>query len=225
MTGPRRPAALGRAGRAYQRRTSRPVTILVAVLAVIVVVTWSVVLSKSSTGPQGSVCPQPSAAPAGLPAVGEAQPSTALDQVAPAPPNAVRIRVLNGGGQRGQATLVASQLGELGFTEAADPTNDPYYPDGNLVCRGNIRYGPNGAAAARTVSLVLPCVALVSDGRADDSVDVAIGSSFGEVNPSKAARDALDQLGGPSGQTDSGDAGASPTADPDLLARAREVPC
>jgi len=135
--------------------------------------------------------------------------------------------VLNGGGQRGQANLVASQLGELGFTEAADPINDPYYPDGNLGCRGNIRYGPNGVAAARTVSLVLPCVALVADGRADDSVDVAIGTSFGEVNPSKAARDAVDQLSGPSGQTATGDSSTvtAPTADPDLLAKARQVPC
>jgi hypothetical protein len=58
-------------------------------------------------------------------------------------------------------------------------------------------------------------------------VDVAIGTSFGEVNPSKAARDALDQLGGPVGQTDAGDSGsvAAPTADPDLLVKAREVAC
>jgi hypothetical protein len=221
VTGTRR----GAAGRAYQRRTARPVTVLVAVLVVIVAVTWTVVLSKASIGPTGTVCPPPGAAPAGQPGIGETRPANGLDDVAPAPPNAVRIRVLNGGGQRGQANLVASQLGELGFTEAADPTNDPYYPEGNLVCRGNLRYGPNGAAAARTVSLVLPCVTLVSDNRADDSVDVAIGTSFGEVNPTKAARDALDQLGGPSGQTDSGGTAAAPTADPDLLVRAREVPC
>jgi hypothetical protein len=214
-----------RSGRAYQRRTARPVAVLVGVLVVIVAVTWSVVLGKSSTGPAGTVCPVPGAAPAGQPGFGETRPANALDDVAPAPPNAVRIRVLNGGGQRGQATLVASQLGELGFTEATDPTNDPFYPQGNLVCRGNLRFGPNGASAARTVSLVLPCVALVSDNRTDDSVDVSIGTAFGEVNPTKAARDALDQLGGPSAQTGAGDSAAAPTADPDLLVRAREVPC
>ena len=214
-----------RSGRAYQRRTARPVTVLVGLLAVVVAVTWSVVLSKASTGPTGTVCPTPGAAPAGQPGLGETRPANALDDVAPAAPNAVRIRVLNGGGQRGQATLVASQLGELGFTEAADPTNDPFYPEGNLVCRGNLRFGPNGASAARTVSLVLPCVALISDNRADDSVDVAIGTSFGDVNPTKAARDALDQLGGPSAQAGAGDTAAAPTADPDLLVRAREVPC
>jgi hypothetical protein len=203
------------------------VAILVSVLAVVAVATWAAVLSKASTGPTGSVCPQPSAVPAGQPSLGAVQPENALDQVAPAPPSVVRIRVLNGGGQRGQANLVASQLGELGFTEATQPVNDPYYPDGNLACRGNLRYGPNGTSAARTVSLVLPCLALLPDNRADDSVDVAIGTSFGEVNPSKAARDALDQLGGPVGQTDVGDSGsvAVPTADPDLLVKAREVAC
>jgi hypothetical protein len=122
---------------------------------------------------------------------------------------------------------VASQLGDLGFTEAADPSNDPFYPNGNLICRGNLRYGPNGAAAARTVSLVLPCLALIRDNRPDDSVDVAVGASFGEVNAGKAAREALSQLGSPSGQTVSGDSGtvATPTVDPGLLAKARAVRC
>jgi hypothetical protein len=197
--------------------------VLVGVLGLVVVVTWSVVLTNSSSGPGGQDCPAPVATPPGRPELTAVQPGNALDQVAPAPAGEVRIRVLNGGGQRGQANLVASQLGELGFTEAADPVNDPYYPEGNLTCRGDIRYGRAGAAGARTVSLVLPCLALVEDGRADDSVDVAIGSSFGEVNPSKAARDALDQLGGPAGQTDPGAGG--PAVDPDLLTKARDVPC
>jgi hypothetical protein len=213
--------------RVYQRRSARPAAVLVAVLAVIVVATWSVVFSHASSGPARTICPAPAVSSPGLPPLGAAAPANALDAVAPSAPSGVRIRVLNGGGQRGQANLVASQLGELGFTEAADPTNDPYYPDGNLACRGNIRYGPSGAAGARTVSLVLPCLALVPDSRQDDTVDVAIGTSFGEVNPSKAARDALDQLAGPPGQTDAGSGGtaASPVADPDLLAKARQVSC
>lgn len=208
----------------YQRRTARPVAALVGVLLVAVVLTWSVVLSSASDGPAGSVCPPPG--PTAEQPAGQAQPPTTLDKVAPAPPATVRIRVLNGGGQRGQANLVASQLGELGFTEAADPSNDPLYPNGNLLCRGNIRYGPNGAAAARTVSLVLPCVPLVQDSRPDDSVDVAVGASFGEVSPSKAARDALDQLSSSTGQTGTGDpAPPPPSVDPDVLRRARGVTC
>ncbi|MGI8816896.1 MAG: envelope integrity protein Cei [Pseudonocardia sp.] len=204
---------------AYQRRTARPVAVLVSVLAVVAIVTWSVVLLNTADGPTGSVCPPPAQAS------GSAVDRAELDQTPPVSPNTVRIRVLNGGGQRGQANLVASQLGELGFTEAAEPINDPIYPDNNLTCRGNIRFGSTGAAAARTVGLVLPCVTLVRDGRADDSVDVAIGTLFGEVNPGKPARDALEQLAGPGGQDAAGDTPATPSADPDLLVKAAEVPC
>lgn len=203
---------------AYQRRTARPVAVLVTTLAITTIITWSVVLLGSTDGPASSVCPPPTRAggpaPLGLD-------RAALDQTTPAAPGTVRIRVLNGGGQRGQANLVASQLGELGFTEAAEPTNDPLYPDNSLSCRGNIRFGPSGASAARTVALVLPCVPLVRDARTDDSVDVAVGTTFGEVKPDKAARDVLDQLAGPTGQTED-ELAATPSADPELLAKASE---
>jgi LytR cell envelope-related transcriptional attenuator len=207
--------------RAYQRRNPRPMLAVCGLLLAIVVLTWSVVFGNTTKGPSGSVCPVPSAAGWNSGAV---QPPDALGQVAPAPPSIVRIQVLNGSSQRGQANLVASQLGELGFTEAGDPMNDPFYPAGNLSCRGEVRYGPNGMAAARTVRLVLPCVALVRDTRTDDTVDIAVGTLFGEVNPSKAARTALQQLGG---QTSMGDVGspAAPSVDPDLLKQAGEVPC
>lgn len=204
---------------AYQRRTARPVTVLVSVLGAVALVTWSVVLLNTSDTPNGSVCPAPAQAAAVTTVEKES-----LEQTAPAAPATVRIRVLNGGGQRGQANLVATQLGELGFTEAGEPTNDPLYPDSNLTCRGNIRFGANGSAAARTVSLVLPCVSLVRDSRTDDSVDVAIGNTFGEVNPGKPARDALDQLSGPSGSADD-DSQPTPTVDQDLLTKASDVPC
>lgn len=207
--------------RAYQRRNPRPMLAVAGALLAVVVLTWSVVFGNATSGPSGSICPVPAAAGR---AAGVVQPPDALDQVAPAPPSNVRIQVLNGSSQRGQANLVASQLGELGFTEAGDPTNDPLYPAGNLSCRGEVRYGRNGTAAARTVRLVLPCVALVRDNRADDTVDVSVGTLFGEVNPSKAARTALQQLGGQTSMGDMG-AGAGPMVDPDLLKQAGEVPC
>jgi hypothetical protein len=208
--------------RVYQRRSARPAITLAVALVLVVAATWIVVLGNAPKGPAGADCPTSTVA-----AQGSVQDTTALDSVAPAPPNTVRIRVLNGGGQRGQANLVASQLGELGFTEAADPTNDPLYPTGDLKCRGELRFGPNGLAAARTVRLVLPCIALLKDSRADDTVDVAVGTLFGEVNPTKPVRTALQQLGGSAGQTSVGDAGgaATPSVDPDLLAQASDVPC
>ncbi len=46
----------------------------------------------------------------------------------PAP--TVGLRVFNAGGQRGQANLVAAQLGDLGFT-VAGTGNDPLFPNEN----------------------------------------------------------------------------------------------
>lgn len=206
----------------YQRRTARPVAALVTVLLVGAVVTWSVVLSSATTGAT-SGCPPPRAP--GAATLGDTLPSPALDQVAPAAPGAVRVRVLNAGGQRGQANLVASQLGEFGFPQAAEPTNDPLYPDGGLACRGNIRFGPNGAAAARTLSLALPCMALVRDTRPGETVDVVIGTTFSEVNPNKSARDALRQLGPTQAPSEPNGVPPAPTADPELLTTARDVEC
>jgi hypothetical protein len=124
------------------------------------------------------------------------------------------VRVLNAGGQRGQANLVAAQLGDLGFGEAAPPANDPFYPDENLECSAQLRFGSAGEAAASTLALVLPCAEMVRDGRTESTVDVAVGTAFGDINPGTQTRDVLDQLSAaPSGGTD-GSANADPNADP-----------
>jgi LytR cell envelope-related transcriptional attenuator len=215
--------------RPYQRRRRGPLLALVAVLAVAAGVTWTGVL-LGAAGPSGaSSCPAPQPPP------GEALASDALTQVAPIPPAAVRARVLNAGGQRGQANLVAAQLGDLGFAEAAPPTNDPFYPQEDMECMGQLRFGPAGERAASTLTLVIPCMELVRDGRQDDSVDVAIGTAFGDLHPGRPARDALDQLTNPGGGSD-GSANADPNAvdlapapgpavDPTLLEEARNASC
>jgi hypothetical protein len=158
-----------------------------------------------------------------------------LAVVAPVPPATVRVKALNAGGQRGQANLVAAQLGDLGFAEAAPPDNDPFFPDGDMECIGQLRFGPAGEAAASTVALVLPCAELVRDARADDTVDVSVGTAFGDLNPIRAVRDALDQLSAPSGGSD-GSANADPqnvdaapttppAVDPQVLEEARSASC
>lgn len=215
--------------RPYQRRRRGPVLVLVAVLAVAATATWTTVLTNASDASGASSCPPVQPAP------GEVLPADALDAVAPIPPGAVRVRVLNAGGQRGQANLVAAQLGDLGFAEAAPPDNDPFYPEEDMECVGQLRFGPAGERAASTLTLVAPCLELVRDGRQDDSVDVAIGTEFRDLNPGRAASDALDQLAEPGGGSD-GSANADPNAadsapapgpavDPALLEEAREAAC
>ena len=217
--------------RPYRRRRRGPVVVLVALLAAAAAATWIMVLVNNSGSAGTASCPVPVAGPP----PGESVPSDALAAVAPAPPASVRVRVLNAGGQRGQANLVAAQLGDLGFAEAAPPDNDPYFPNGDMECVGQVRFGTVGEPAAGTVALVLPCAELVRDSRQDDTVDVSVGTAFGDINPARPIRDVLDQLAAPAGGTDgAGNAdpnapdpapAAAPAVDPSVLAEARDATC
>jgi len=212
--------------RPYGRRRRRPVVALVAVLGASVVVTWAIVLSTA-----GDTKPLSCPAPATGTEAGEVLDVEDLDEVAPVAAGVVRVRVLNAGGQRGQANLVAAQLGDLGFVEAAPPGNDPFHPDSEMECVGQLRFGPSGEAAAATLALVLPCTEPVRDGRADDSVDVVVGTEFREVDPPRAVRDVLDELANPGATVESvdpADPGVAPApqaVSPDVLAAARGSAC
>jgi LytR cell envelope-related transcriptional attenuator len=214
----------------YRRRRRTPWAAVVSVLVVAAVVTWTVVLVNASGPSAAAACPPPTSG--SLP--GAVVELSALDTVAPVPPSAAKVRVLNAGGQRGQANLVAAQLADLGFPEAAPPDNDPLHPNGNMECVGQLRFGPAGQGAARTLALVLPCTELVrDDGRTDDAVDVAVGTGFRDVNPPRAVRNALDQIGNGGGSGGDGSANADPNAsttatpgvDPTVLETARNAAC
>ena len=204
----------------YRRRRRGPVTVVVAVLAVAALVTWTVVLVGAG-GPGGRpAC----ASPATGGVAGTALDDDALDAVAPAPPGDILTNVLNAGGQRGQANLVAAQLDDLGFAEGATPGNDPSYPEGDMDCVGQLRFGPAGEAAASTLSLVMPCSQLVRDDRPGADVDVSIGSGFIDINPSRPVRDVLEALGAPS-PADDGESGEVGVVDPEALELARDTSC
>lgn len=207
--------------RPYRRRRRTPIVAVVAVLAVAAAVTWTSVL-VGAAGPAGpDSCP---ASPAG-PVPGTVLASDVLDAVAPAPPPVVRTRVLNAGGERGKANLVSAQLEDLGFGTADAPSNDPFHPDGDMNCVGQLRFGPAGEAAASMLSLVLPCAELVRDDRPDDSVDVAVGTAFGDVAPARVVRQVIDTLGGDGNGDGSGSTDAPMPPDPAELAQARGVSC
>ncbi len=211
----------------YRRRRRTPWVVVVSVLAVLAVATWTTVLISAGSSSAATSCPVP---PGGA-VPGQVVEAGALGAVTPVPPSAVRVRVLNAGGQRGQANLVAAQLGDLGFAEATPPDNDPFYRDGDMECVGQLRFGSAGEGAARTLTLVLPCTELVRDDRTDDTVDIAVGTGFRDVNPPRAVRNALDQIG-TGGGTD-GSANADPAAsdtarpgvDPTVLETARDAAC
>jgi hypothetical protein len=202
------------------------------ILGVTTIVVWTKVVHSAADLDTATRCNPPHAAgPGGSPAAwGQVLSHDALDRTTPVPAAQTQIRVLNASSQRGQATKLADSLQELGFTRTGDPDNDPRYPAGDLSCRGQLRFGANGAGAARTLSLLIPCFELVRDNRQDATVDVVAGKKFDQLQPNDSARKALDQWaawhaqqpdqhGGQQAQ------GSQPAIDPGLLAAARNVEC
>lgn len=189
----------------YRRRKPLPAIAAFVVLCVAAGVVWITVFDSRGAKADRTHCASPNATSTGQRAASEAQqpdadePGTvldgdALDTTAPLPPEQVDVQVLNAGGQRGQAGLVTLALKQLGFGTPEPPGNDPFYPDQNLRCDGQIRFGPEGAAAARTLSLVDPCAELVRDDRKGGNVTFSIGTMFHDVTPSPAARKVLNAL-------------------------------
>lgn len=210
-------AGTSRVREVYRRRNLVPATVLVVVLAVASIVTWTVVFTNSTAGSVTTCNTSP------VPGAGAPQATNALDDQAAAAPGDVRVKVLNGAGTRGQAQLAAAELGELGIAEAAPPDNDPLYPAQDLSCVGQIRYGPEGAAAARTLSLVVPCAELVADRRSGSEVDLALGDDFRDIAPPQPVTEALRAL---SRQTATDGSGApAPVPDAATLSALRSVDC
>nr|WP_206037565.1 envelope integrity protein Cei [Rhodococcus sp. HNM0569] len=217
-----------RHGRPFRRRRATPVIVLLTVFAVVAVAVWIRVLTTTSEASAASVTcndptlSQPLAPDAPTPPpLGERVDSDVLADVAPAPLSAAKVRVYNGNGEHGQAAQVAAELSDYGFASAPDVQagNDPVYVDQNLQCQGQVRFGPNGLAAASAVWLVAPCAELIQDERTDDVVDLALGTYFGKLSPNTDADEVLRALAEASPDTE-----AAPL-DPDLLAAARSARC
>lgn len=224
-TSEERPAA--RSG--HRRRRRLPALVLLLVLAVVVAVVWRQVLGSEATVAGASTCPAPPtptagsdpAAPAPA-AVGATVDRATLQATVPATPRDTSVRVLNANGQRGQAALVSAELAQpqLGFVPAADTPsgNDTVYTDQNMQCVGQIRFGAAGLAQARTLALVVPCAELVQDARADTVVDLALGTTFGSVQPGAEAQTVLTAL-------NAAPAGTPATLDQTALDAASTIRC
>ncbi|SDY32087.1 LytR cell envelope-related transcriptional attenuator [Amycolatopsis xylanica] len=219
-----------RGTRPYRKRRPLPALIVIGVLFVGAMIVWvNAMLSKADIDEAIKCTPAPIAAEGvTYTPLGHA----ALDDRSPIPPDKISLRVLNASGVRGQGKITDTTLRELGFTGITETTNDPAYPEKTPAkCKGQIRFGENGVTAARTVSLIAPCAELVKDNRADASVDLAIGTKFGDIQPKAEASKIIEQLktwsaqhqGGGGGEQSAG--APSPNIDQTLLASARDVTC
>lgn len=208
-------------GRPFRRRRARPAIIVAVVLLVAGLVTWIVALAGSGTAAVPTACNQPtpasvdpSASAAAVPAAPPASPAAApakltavgrtqMIEVPPAALSTFQVRVLNASSQRGAAQSVSNDLTATGF----NPTpNNPYaddavYPNHDLNCVAQIRFGPAGKAAAAAVWVAIPCAQLVDDGRTGTGVDVALGEYYESREQSQDAQAVLEALRSPDAAT------------------------
>lgn len=170
--------AFDKHGRPFRRRNARPAIVVLAVLLVVTALVWIMALTRPADVREVVACnPPPQQPGTDQPKLGEPVSRTSMMRVGPAKLIDTKVRVLNASGRGGQAADIANGLRDLGF---AQPTaaNDPVYANARLTCQGQIRFGEAGQAAAAAVWLVAPCTELFRDDRADDSVDLAVGTEF-----------------------------------------------
>lgn len=170
------------------RRRRLPGLTMLAALGLVAALVWADLLQQ-----EGDITNEVSCSPAPGETTATPVRYRALGDVAPLPPSQVEVRVRNSTSQSGLAARVTARLKLLGFT-ATPPDNDPLYPTGTMHCVGQIRFGPDGRSAARTLSLVAPCAQLVRDDRTDASVDLALGTGFISLEPNDEAREVLEHL-------------------------------
>ncbi|BBX74148.1 envelope integrity protein Cei [Mycobacterium shinjukuense] len=170
--------AFDKHGRPFRRRNPRPAIIVAILLSVVTGVVWTVALTRPADVREVATCNPPPQLAGSVPTtLGEKVSRGEMTDVIPAKLGDTKIHVLNASGRGGQAADIAGALQDLGF---AQPTaaNDPIYAGTRLNCQGQIRFGTAGQATAAAVWLVAPCTELYHDGRADDSVDLALGADF-----------------------------------------------
>jgi hypothetical protein len=223
-----------RGGQRYRRRRPLPAFLLILALGVAATVVWFKVMDADNEVTGAAHCDPPSTPPsaaagAPTPTLGKALPTDALDRTDPAAPSSALVRVVNASDQRGLARMVTENLRVLGFTQIAEPGVDTLYGD-SMTCRAQIRFGAQGTAAARTLSLVEPCAELIQDERQDATVDVAIGEKFDDLHPNRAARTLVEQLNDFAEQNPPAQGGLQadapePELDSTLLSAARNVNC
>ncbi len=224
-------------GRPFRRRRPRPAIIAAVVLLLAGMAVWVVALKD--TGPAGRPidCNQPTAAtasesesaePAGAPTAAAAAPPTLTSvsrdemlKVTPAALSTFQVRVLNASSQRGAARSVSDDLTAQGFAPVPDTpyADDPVYPNSDLACVAQIRFGPAGQAGAASVWVAIPCAQLIDDGRRGTSVDVALGEYY------EAREQSQDQQATLAALRSADPRNPQTGADPTLVAAVHAAPC
>jgi hypothetical protein len=207
--------AFDKHGRPFRRRNPRPAIIVLVFLVVATGVVWTVALTRRTDTHQVAVCNPPPQPDSGPPKpIGEPASRTEMTEVTPAKLADTKVHVLNASGRGGQAGDIAGALQDLGFAKPI-AANDPVYANTRMTCQGQIRFGTAGQATAAAVWLVAPCTELIRDNRADDSVDLALGTDFSSLAHNDNIDSVLATLR----------PGATEPSDPALLAKIHSSSC
>lgn len=211
----------------YRRRHRLPALALLVLLVAGAIFVWTRVFESAQDIEAATACPPPARSMPAAHTAGVPQKYDSLNRTDPVRPQEIDARILNANGQNKQATLIAEELTGFGIRKA-EPGNDPLYPNYELKCHGQIRFGEAGTGAARTMSLIVPCAQLVRDDRQDASVDVALGSKFGDLTMTADAKQIIKQLreSPPPGQNGAAHPeGEASQVDSRRLNEARDVHC
>ncbi len=176
-------------GRPFLRRNLIPGLVVITVLAVVAVAAW--VFAFNGTGDDAVQTNCDIAADSKLTVVDRSE----MTSVAPAALSTFGVRVLNSAAARGSARSVSDDLASLGYRGATPAyADDTVYPNRDLNCVAQIRFGSAGQSAAAAVWLVAPCAQLVNDGRKGTDVDLALGEYYTSTQPSQDAQSAIEAL-------------------------------
>ena len=100
----------------------------------------------------------------------------------------VTTNVYNATDRTGLAATTAEELQRRGFV-IGTIDNDPLGKTVSGVAE--IRHGPSGQSAAQLMAFYLPGAVLVDDGRADATIDTALGAAFTQVAPQSEVESAI----------------------------------
>jgi LytR cell envelope-related transcriptional attenuator len=162
--------------RSRTRRRRRLAATAVLGLLVLAAGVYGVVslVSPPSSKPAAAACPAGAARPAGAAA------ATALPS-----PAQITVNVYNASSRHGLAATTAALLKQRGFT-IGKVTNDPL--KANLTVPAQIRGGTAGSTGMRVIAAEVSGAQLQQDARADNSVDLVLGTSFSALTtPDQAA--------------------------------------
>lgn len=175
----------------HRRKQSPVVAIVLVVIGMVILFGAGYGLSRIIQGSSsdGGDAGSPTAAPTS--ATPEPEPCVTVTVTPGAglpSPAQVTTNVYNATDRTGLAASTAEELQVRGFLIGAID-NDPLAK--TITGVAEIRHGPSGEQAAKLMAFYLPGAELVDDGRADATIDTALGAAYTTVAPQSEVDAAL----------------------------------